>query len=446
MKAAPRLAAAAALTCMLAGCAAGIDAGQARTCRSVIPALNPSDATFEIARTALLGSGDGVRVEYRARVPGGPSRNRFLECRFAGGNHTSPDRGALIGVTTDTGPLGELRLQLLQRFWLDAEGAAADPEPVPGATLAPPVPRALAIGLQHALFALPPVAIYALLAAAYALVYGLVGRINLAFGELAAVGGYAAFLGFAIAGRGSGVAVPLLFALVLALLAGLAYGVATGRFVFAPLMRQTGQRVLIGTIALAIALQEGLRLAQGARLKWVQPMLNAPYAVARAGDFVVTVTPLALGAAVLCLLAALALLALMRWSRFGRAWRACADDTLAAALFGIDRNRVLLATFALASTLAGLAGYVMTVYYGTVGYAGGIVLGLKALLAAVAGGIGSVPGAFLGGVLLGCAEALWSALFPIELRDLAIFTLLVVLLVVRPGGLFGFDEPLQRRP
>ena len=397
-------------------------------------------------RTAPLAAGDGVRVEYRARVPDGPSRNRFLECRFSGGSRASPDRGALIGVTTEAGPLGELRLQLLRRFWLEAEGAAADPEPVPGASLSPQVPRALAVGLQHLLFALPPVSIYALLAAAYSLVYGLVGRINLAFGELAAVSGYAAFLGFAIAGARSGVAVPLVLALVLALGAGLAYGVATGRLVFAPLMRQTGQRVLIGTIALAIVLQEGLRLAQGSRLKWVQPMLNAPYAIARAGDFVVTVTPMALMAAALCLCAALGLLALMRWSRFGRAWRACADDALAAELFGVDRGRVLLATFALASALAGLAGYVMTVYYGTVGYAGGIVLGLKALLAAVAGGIGSVPGAFLGGLLLGCAEALWSALFPIEFRDLAIFILLVVLLVVRPSGLFGFAEPLPRKP
>ena len=119
---------------------------------------------------------------------------------------------------------------------------------------------------------------------------------------------------------------------------------------------------------------------------------------------------------------------------------------LAAELFGVDRGRVLLFTFALASALAGLAGYVMTVYYGTVGYAGGIVLGLKALLAAVAGGIGSVPGAFLGGLLLGCAEAGWSALLPIEFRDLAIFTGLVLLLVVRPSGLFGFAEPLPRRP
>ena len=85
------------------------------------------------------------------------------------------------------------------------------------------------------------------------------------------------------------------------------------------------------------------------------------------------------------------------------------------------------------------------VYTTAVGYAGGMVLGLKALLAAVAGGIGTVPGAFLGGILLGCTEALWSALFPIEFRDLAIFTLLVVLLVVRPSGLFGAGEPLPRK-
>ena len=446
MNAVPRLAAAAALVCSLAGCAGGIDAGQARTCRSVIPALNPADATLEVLRTAPLASGDGMRIEYRARGPDRPWRSRFLECRFVGGSPASPDRGGLAGVITDTGPLGEVRLQLLKRFWLEAEGAAADPEPVPGASLSPQLPRPLAVGLQHLLFALPPVAIYAMLAAAYSLVYGLVGRINLAFGELAAVGGYAAFLGFAISGKWGGMAVPLLLALVLSLGAGLAYGVATGRFVLAPLMGQSGQRLLIGTIALALVLQEYLRLAQGSRLKWVQPMLNAPYAMARAGDFVVTVTPMALGAAALCLAAVVALLALMRWSRFGRAWRACADDALAAALFGIDRSRVLLATFALASMLAGLAGYVMTVYYGTVGYAGGIVLGLKALLAAVAGGIGSVPGAFLGGLLLGCAEALWSALFPIEFRDLAIFILLVLLLVVRPSGLFGFAEPLPRRP
>ncbi|HEU4380690.1 MAG TPA: branched-chain amino acid ABC transporter permease, partial [Hyphomicrobiaceae bacterium] len=129
-------------------------------------------------------------------------------------------------------------------------------------------------------------------------------------------------------------------------------------------------------------------------------------------------------------------------SRFGRTWRACADDPLAAELFGVDRGRVLFQTFALASLLTGLAGYVATIYYGTFGYVGGVSLGLKALIAAIVGGIGSVPGAFLGGLLLGLVETTWSALFPIEFRDLAVFALLVFLLIVRPGGLFGLNEAL----
>jgi branched-subunit amino acid ABC-type transport system permease component len=212
------------------------------------------------------------------------------------------------------------------------------------------------------------------------------------------------------------------------------------------LLRSAGQHVLIGSIALAIVLQEYLRLTQGAKLIWVPPVFNTPYALARSGDFVVTFTPMAMAAAGVCGLAALALLVLLRSTRFGRAWRACADDAGAAALFGVDHRLLLLKTFALASALAGLAGYVVTVYYGAFGYAGGIVLGLKSLLAAVAGGIGRVGGAFLGGVLIGAIEQVWSALFPIEFRDLAVFILLVVLLVLRPSGLFGWREPLGQKP
>jgi branched-chain amino acid transport system permease protein len=446
MDATLRIPAALALAGVLGGCVGGVDAGQARICRSIIPAINPDAAVIEIIRAAGLARGEGLRIEYSTAAQGTDPRQRFIECRFGLGSLVSPERSTLIGVTTDAGPLGDVRLQLLKRFWLEAEGATADPEPVPGASLAPEVPRPVAITLQHMVLALPPVAVYAMLAAAYSLLYGLVGRINLAFGELAAASGYAAFLGFALVGRGWGLYGGLVLALTLALVAGLTHGVASGRFVLAPLMGQSGQRVLIGTIGLAIALQEYLRLVQGARLKWLQPILNAPQPVVRAGEFVATVTPMALAAAALCVTGAAATLALLRWSRFGRTWRACADDAGAAELCGVDRGRVMMQTFALSAALAGLAGYVMSVYYGTLGYAGGVVLGLKALLAAVAGGIGSVGGAFLGGALLGCAEALWSGLFPIEFRDLAIFTGLVILLVLRPTGLFGFAEPLPRRP
>ncbi len=425
--------AAMAFTVLLAGCSSGIDADQARTCRSVIPAVNADDARFEITRTVGLAAGDGVRVDYRVRPASGPPRNRFVECRFG-------ERGALLGLTTDAGAMGELRLQLLRRFWLQAEGAAADPEPVAGASGAPAVPFTLAVGLQHLLLALPGTAVYAMLAAAYALIYGLAGRINLAFGELACVGGYAAVLAVVLAGMSSGVALPVGLALLVGVTAAACYGLAQARFVFAPLIPHGGQRVLIGTIALAVVLQEHLRLAQGSKPVWVPPMLNAPQALARAGDFVVAVTPMALGSAALCALAAIALMSIMQLSRFGRAWRACADDAKAAELMGIDRGAVLRRTFALSAGLAGLAGTVITLHYGTLGYADGIVLGIKALLAAVIGGIGSVSGAFLGGVLLGAAEGLWSALLPIEHRELAIFALLIAFLVLRPSGLFGFTE------
>ena len=440
MKMAPSLAAAVAFACACAGCA--VDTDRARVCRSIVPALNASDAVLEIVSATALPRADGVRIAYRVQTSAAPL-NRFVECRFAAGDHVSPDRERLVGVSTEAGALGEVRLHMLKRFWLEREGAAADPEPVANASQAPALPRPLAIGLQHVVAALPPIAIYGLLAAAYSLVYGLVGRINLAFGELAAVGGYATFLAFALVGTSPGAGAALTLALLLALTSTLSYGVAVSRLVFAPLMRLTGQQVLIGTIALAIVLQEALRLMQGAKPLWVRPLFNTPHAIARSGDFVVTVTPVAMAAVLLCLIAVLALLVFMRASRFGRAWRACADDPVAAALFGVDRGAVLLETFALASLLAGLAGYVVTVYYGTFGYAGGIVLGLKALLVAVAGGIGSVPGAFLGGILLGFSESLWSALFPIEFRDVAVFCLLVAFLVLRPNGLFGLSEPLQ---
>ena len=168
-------------------------------CRSIVPALNASDAVLEIVSTMPLPRADGVRIAYRVQTGAGPL-NRFVECRFAAGGHVSPDRERLVGVSTEAGPLGEVRLHMLKRFWLEREGAAADPEPVANASQAPALPRPLAIGLQHVVAALPPIAIYGLLAAAYSLVYGLVGRINLAFGELAAVGGYAAFLAFALSG------------------------------------------------------------------------------------------------------------------------------------------------------------------------------------------------------------------------------------------------------
>ena len=225
----------------------------------------------------------------------------------------------------------------------------------------------------------------------------------------------------------------------------LSWGVASGVWALAPLRRASAQQTLVGTVGLLIFLSELLRLTQGVTPNWVAPVLNAPFGLARADDFVVTTSADALFSAAVALTAGVALILVMRVSRFGREWRAYADDALAAALFGVDPDRVFLKTLALASALAGLAGFVMTMFYGAVGYDAAARLGLKSLVAAILGGVGSVPGALIGGLMLGGFEALWSSCFSIDYRDVATYALLALLLALRPGGLLGARENSGRR-
>ena len=237
----------------------------------------------------------------------------------------------------------------------------------------------------------------------------------------------------------------LVGALLFALVAAATHGDFMARFVFVPLVNRPGQAVLVASVGLAVAGMEYIRIAQGDSSRWVAPLLNTPVMVARSGDFLVTMTESAFFTTCLALTAALALVVLMRFSAFGRRWRACADEPQAAALFGIDPQQVLIRAFAITSVLAGLAGFIMSIHYGGIGFSGGLGIGLKALIAAIAGGIGSVGGAMLGAVVIGGFEALWSSVLPLEHANMAVYSLLVVLLVLRPGGLFGFADGNPRR-
>jgi branched-chain amino acid transport system permease protein len=287
-----------------------------------------------------------------------------------------------------------------------------------------------------ALDGLPLSAIYALLAAAYSLVYGLIGRINFAFGELAAAGGYAAAMA-ALALSGAAPAPLLAAAFALAALVAAGWGFASARCVFIPLRHARGQQALVATVGLALFLQELMRLVQGDRASWMSPALNQPFALARAGDFIAVATPMTFVASAVTLGVGLALVLFFRWTRMGREWRAYSDDPLAAELLGVSPTATAARAFILSGALAGLAGATMTAAYGAVGYGLSATLTLKALAAAIVGGIGSIPGAFLGGLVIGAIEAGWSALFPIDDRDLAVYALLVVFIALRPSGLVG---------
>jgi len=419
----------------LAGCSRLVETDQARLCRMALPAVSPPDSTIEVLSQHEFADGRGLRVVYRLD-PASPASTHFADCRFRQpGRPLRSDE--MIALAVDGRPLSDVSLYFLVRFWLaTAEARDADPAPLGDVAELPRLPNAAAYAMQQALDGLPLAAIYALLAVAYSLVYGLVGRINLAFGDFAAAGGYAAALG-ALLAAGQTPAAILATALTLGGATAALWGIATSRWVFHPLRGATGQQALVASVGLAMFIDEFLRLAQGNRPVWVSPMLNAPFGLARAGDFVVTSAFDALLSGGFAILAGLTLVAAMRFTRFGRRWRAYADDPLAAQLLGVSPRAILAQSFALAGAFAGLSGFVMTMYYGSVGYAAATGLGLKALVAAILGGVGSIPGALLGGLLVGAFEAAWQACFPVDYRDVAVFSLLAITLVLKPGGILG---------
>jgi branched-chain amino acid transport system permease protein len=431
---------------VLAGCGLSADAEQARVCRLALPALNPEGRVTVVRVTPWLEA-NSLRIEYRVAREDQPVFERYAICRFAA-QGLSPNKAELTGLSTETGPIAGSTLYFLKRFYIDSpEGVANDPGPGDRTADLIEVPRLAAYGLQQFLVGLPRTAIYGLLAAAYALVFGLVGRINLAFGELTAIGAAGAAIGVALTvafGNASPLAgIALGFAC--AVFAGVFHGAVSGHFAITKIRGATSQASLIATVGLSLALMEYLRLAQGTMTAWIPPVWSEGWALLRAGEFVVSITPVSLFTAAAGLTAGAALLALMERSRFGRAWRAYAEDARAATLCGVNGNRLLAGTLALSGALAGVSGALIVVQYGGLGFAGGFQFGLKALIAAILGGIGSVPGAFLGGLAIGLFETFWSTLMPIEARDIALYSLLIAVLIFRPGGFFGMKEATPRQ-
>ncbi|MFT0859015.1 branched-chain amino acid ABC transporter permease [Ancylobacter sp. G4_0304] len=425
----------------LAGCGSVVDADQARLCRAVAPALH--DETTELQETLLApipGAPNALKLSYRARSASGSSRPHWVICSFAG--QTGQPRFDLTAVDTDRGPLSDIKLFILKRWWLDSE----TPD-LAGAAPLLNLPAGSAYWLQQGLNGVVRAGIYGLIATSFALVFGLIGRINLAFGEMSVAGGVYMLIVANVAAqflRLDGLV------LVAALLAGLigasVLSWITGRLVVLPVTRGSAapQPVLIATLALAIVLSEALRITAPTRENWLPPLLNRAVLLADDGQFLATTTPAQMLAAGLCFTAVSALLGLMAFTRFGRAWRAYAQDPLMAALLGVRVPALRAFTFALSGACAGLAGTVMVIAYGTANPGEGLSITLKALISAVIGGIGSVPGAFIGAALVAGIEALWSGAFDIVYRDVVIYSLLAAFLVLRPGGLLQRAAPSPR--
>lgn len=281
--------------------------------------------------------------------------------------------------------------------------------------------------------------VYGLIASGYSLVYGILGMINFAHGEVYMLSAYLTAICLALLGLLGVGWVPLLLLLTLILvMAWTALHVwVIERIAYRPLRRAPRLAPLISAIGVSLLLQEYARLSQGARPQSVPTLLpGEPLRLGSEAGFVQISQTQAL-IVVTTVLCVVALTVLFQRSQFGRSARAVQEDRLMASLLGIDVDRVIAQVFMLGAALAAIAGVLVSLNYGSFDFSIGFVTGVKAFTAAVLGGIGSLPGALLGGLLLGLAEALFSGFVNTDYKDVFAFAILILVLIFRPSGLLG---------
>ena len=281
--------------------------------------------------------------------------------------------------------------------------------------------------------------IYGLIAIGYTMVYGIIGMINFAHGEVYMIGAFLSVLAFTILGVTGITWLPLALILVLlvAMIFTSAYGWAVERIAYRPLRRSQRLAALISAIGMSLALQNYVLLTQGAGVKALQPMISGGVVLYASGNFTVTLGYIQIFIILLTILLMAVFAALIARTALGRAQRACEQDRTMATLLGINVDRTISLTFVMGAMLAAVAGMLVTLYYGVIDFFMGFIAGLKAFTAAVLGGIGSLPGAMLGGMLLGLVESFWAGYFSVEYKDVAAFGILVLVLIFLPTGLLG---------
>lgn len=291
--------------------------------------------------------------------------------------------------------------------------------------------------------------IYGLIAIGYTMVYGIIGMINFAHGDIFMVGAFIALIVITALGITVSTGVGLLIAaLILVLLCAMAissaYGWTVERLAYRPLRGSFRLAPLITAIGISIVLQNYIQIAQGARVKPLQPIVSGGHTIMKrvdeAGEFVVQISNIQILIIVTTIVLMTVFSLLIAKTSLGRAQRACEQDQKMASLLGINVDRTISLTFVMGAALAAVAGLMFLLYYGVIDFFIGFVAGVKAFTAAVLGGIGSLPGAMLGGMVIGLIETFWSAYFSVEYKDVAAFAMLAIVLIFLPQGLLGKPE------
>ena len=293
--------------------------------------------------------------------------------------------------------------------------------------------------LQQAINGLTLGSLYGLIAIGYTMVYGILGMINFAHGDLYMLGAFISLTAFTLLAAAGITSLPLalLLVLVVSVVFTASYGWAVERVAYRPLRGSTKLAPLISAIGASIFLQNGVQLLQGARIKQLPPMLDGGFQFFGQGTESVRVSHVQVLIVAVTAVFMLGFTWMITRTSFGRQQRACEQDQGMTRMLGINVDRTISLTFMIGASLAGVAGMLVTLYYGVMDFYIGFLAGVKAFTAAVLGGIGSLPGAMLGGLLIGLVEAFYAGYFSAEYKDVAVFGILILVLVLRPSGLLG---------
>lgn len=272
--------------------------------------------------------------------------------------------------------------------------------------------------------------IYALTALGYTMVYGIIRMINFAHGDFIMVGGFTLFYTIPVMVR---FGLPAWFAVFAAIIVCVFVGVFTEQIAYKPVRGQGSTTALITALGMSLVLENGALVLFGSSPRNVPPMFDLP--ALTFGEITIsatTVLTLMIGIVVMLLLTLF-----IKHTKMGRAMRAVPEDKIASTLVGINVNKIITATFAIGSGLAAVASMMYTTSYVSIKNELGITLGLKAFVAAVLGGIGSVPGAMIGGLLLGIIEIMVKVYMLPGTYEAVTYMLLILVLLIRPTGLMG---------
>ena len=297
--------------------------------------------------------------------------------------------------------------------------------------------------LQQLINGLTLGSIYGLIAIGYTMVFGIIGMVNFAHGDVFMLSAFVALITFMLVAAwfGAGLIVlALFFVLIVSMVITGLWSWTIERLAYRPLRGSFRLAPLISAIGMSIFLMNFVQVVQGPRNKSTPPMLNNSITLLESAGYNVQISYKQITIILTTVVLLAAFWYLVQRTPLGRAQRACEQDRKMAALLGIDVDRTISITFVMGAALAAVAGVMYLVLYGVVSFHDGFVPGVKAFTAAVLGGIGSLPGAVIGGLLIGLIEVMWSAYFSIDYKDVAAFSILAIVLIFMPSGLLGRPE------